>query len=80
MTRLDVYRFSQTNCISLLLRKHDDFFILLLLLLLHHDLSPSARSLLIRRVGNFFKVGSLGHDISFCRESRGGPAAAWRGL
>ena len=34
----------------------------------------------MQRVRNFFEVGSLGHDISFCRESRGGPPAAWRGL
>ena len=33
----------------------------------------------MQRVRNFFEVGSLGHDISFCRESRGGPPAAWRG-
>ena len=33
----------------------------------------------MQRVRNFFEVGSLGHDISFCRESSGGPPAAWRG-
>ena len=30
-------------------------------------------------VGCFFRIGSLGHDISFCREAQGGPPAAWQG-
>ena len=33
----------------------------------------------MQRVGNFFEVGSLGHDISFCRETHGGASGGLAG-
>jgi hypothetical protein len=30
-------------------------------------------------MGDFFEVGSLGHDISFCREAQGGASGGLAG-